>query len=102
MVTIPSPTLAIMVGSPAPPTRRSILALTVTLALIFSSMPFLATAETTGVSITFGFTLICTASSTSRPAKSIAAERSNGSGICARCAAIRASTTLSTLPPARK
>ena len=77
------------------------LARTVTRALIFSSMPFMATAETIGVSMTLGLTLICTASSTSRPARSMAAERSNGRGICARCAAIRASTTLSTLPPAR-
>ena len=94
-------TRAMIVGSPAPPTRRSIFARTVTRALIRSSMPFFATADTTGVSMTFGLTLICTASSTSRPARSMAADRSKGRGIAARCAAIRASTTRSTLPPAR-
>ena len=40
------------------------------------SMPFFATAATIGVSMTRGLTLICTACSTSRPAKSIAAARS--------------------------
>ena len=52
------------------------LARTVTRALTFSSMPFLATAEITGVSMTRGLTLICTASSTLRPARSMAAARS--------------------------
>lgn len=61
----------------------------------------LAMAAMTGVSMTFGLTLICTASSTLRPARSMAAARSNSSGMSARCAAIRESTTRSTLPPAR-
>ena len=101
VVTMPSPTRAMMVSSPAPPTRRSMLARTVTLALLFSSMPLMAMAETTGVSMTLGLTLICTASSTLRPARSMAAARSKVSGILARSAAIRALTTRSTLPPAR-
>ena len=77
------------------------LARTVTRALTFSSMPFLATAEMTGVSMTRGLTLTCTASSTLRPARSMAAARSKDNSICARWAAMRASTTRSTLPPAR-
>ena len=90
-----------IVASPAPPTRRSILARTVTRARTLSSIPFFATAEIIGVSITLGLTDICTASNTSRPARSIAAERSNVKGIDARSAAINASTTRSTSPPAR-
>ena len=101
VVTIPSPTRAMMVASPAPPTKRSILARTVTRARTFSSIPFLATAEIIGVSITFGLTDICTASNTSRPAKSMAAERSKVNSIVARSAAINASTTRSTSPPAK-
>ncbi len=62
VVTIPSPTRAIIVASPAPPTRRSILARTVTRARTLSSIPFFATAEIIGVSITLGLTDICTAS----------------------------------------
>jgi len=76
-------------------------ALTVTLAFALSSIPSFATAAIIGVSITFGLTLILTASRTSRPAKSIAAARSNESGIPALSAAIQASITLSTFPPAR-
>ena len=57
VVTIPSPTLAIIVSSPAPPTSLSILALTVTLALAITSIPSLDTAAIKGVSITFGLTL---------------------------------------------
>ncbi len=101
VVTIPSPTRARIVSSPAPPTSRSILARTVTRALALTSMPFLATATTIGVSITRGFTLTWTACSTSRPARSIAAARSNPKSIPARWAAIKAFTTRSTLPPAR-
>ena len=69
--TIPSPTRARMVSSPAPPTSWRILARTVTRALVINWIPSLATAVTAGVSITFGLTDICTASNTSRPAKSI-------------------------------
>lgn len=42
--------------------------------------PILATAEINGVSMTFGLTLICTASRTSRPARSMAAARSKVRG----------------------
>ena len=93
--TMPSPTRAITVAS------RSMLARTVTRALTRNSIPFFATAPTTGVSMTFGLTLICTASSTSRPARSMAQARSKVRLMAARCAAIRASMTRSTLPPAR-
>jgi len=101
VVTIPSPTLAIIVSSPAPPTSLSILALTVTLAFTITSIPFLATADILGVSITLGFTLTWTASNTFLPAKSIAAALSNTKGILALCAAIKASTSVFTLPPAK-
>ena len=70
--TIPSPTRASTVSSPAPPTKRLILARTVTRALAINWIPSLATAVTGGVLITFGFTLICTASNTSLPARSTA------------------------------
>ena len=100
VVTIPSPTLAITVASPAPPTNWLILVLTVTLALTNSSIPSLATAEILGVSITLGLTLILTASKTSRPARSIAAAISNGMFIPALLDAISALTTASTWPPA--
>ena len=101
VVTMPSPTRASTVCSPAPPTNWSMLARTVTRANAFISTPFLATPATLGVSMTFGLTDICTASSTLRPARSIAAAISNVRGICARCALISALTTRSTLPPAR-
>ena len=71
--TVPSPTRAMIVSSPAPPTRRSRLARTVTRATAITWMPSLATAATRGVWITLGLTLTCTASSTSRPARSMAA-----------------------------
>ena len=81
---------------------------TVTRAFTLSWMPFLATASIvcrplvgSGQSMTFGLTLVCTASSTLRPARSMAAARLYESGMSARLAAIRARTTLGTLPPAR-
>ena len=77
------------------------LARTVTRALARSSMPFLAMAAMTGVSMTFGLTDIFTASSTLRPARSMALDCSKVSWIWALWAAISASTTRSTLPPAR-
>jgi hypothetical protein len=77
-LTEPSPTRAMMVSSPAPPTSRSMLARTVTRATAMTWMPSLATAAIRGVSITFGLTLTCTASSTSRPARSIAVARFHG------------------------
>ena len=46
---------------------------TVTRAMAISWMPSLAMAATLGVLITFGFTETFTASSTSRPARSMAA-----------------------------
>ena len=70
--TIPSPTRASTVSSPAPPTNCLILARTVTRALAISWIPSFATAATGGVLMTFGLTDICTASNTSRPARSIA------------------------------
>ena len=72
VLTIPSPTRARIVSSPAPPTSRLMLARTVTRASARSWIPSLAIAATLGVVITFGFTLTCTASNTSRPARSIA------------------------------
>ena len=71
-VTIPYPTLANMVSSPAPPTSCCKFALMVTLAFTTSCIPSMATAATDGVLITFGLTEICTASKTSLPAKSMA------------------------------
>ena len=67
--TIPSPTRARIVSSPAPPTRRLMFARTVTRAWAMSWMPSFAMAATLGVLITLGFTETCTASNTSRPAK---------------------------------
>ena len=98
---MPSPTLASTVASPAPPTNLSIFALTVTLAIVFNWIPSFATAATVGVSITFGITDILTASSTSLPARSIAAALSNGKCMFALSAEINAATTFLTLPPAR-
>ena len=98
---MPSPTLAIIVSSPAPPINLSMFALTVTLALTMTSIPFIATAAMFGVSITFGLTETCTASKTFLPAKSIAAALSNSNSISALCAAINAFTKVFTLPPAR-
>ncbi|CZR93969.1 hypothetical protein CDFC105_33146 [Clostridioides difficile] len=90
-----------IVSSPAPPTSLAMLARTVIRAFALTSIAFIATPAINGVSITFGLTDICTASNTSLPAKSMAAPRSNGKSISARCAAMFASTTRSTLPPAR-
>ena len=107
-LTMPSPTRAMIVSSVAPPTRRSRLVRTVTFALTLSWMPFLATPSMlfrpelgSGHGMTLGLTLVCTASSTLRPARSIAAARLYDSGMSARLAAISARTTLGTLPPAR-
>ncbi len=99
--TIPSPTRARIVSSPAPPTRRWMLARTVTRAVAISWMPSFATAATLGVWITFGFTETCTASSTSRPARSMAAARLKSRSMFALSALMSAFTTLPTLPPAR-
>ena len=99
--TIPSPTRASTVSSPAPPTNCLILARTVTRALAISWIPSLATAATGGVLITFGLTDIWTASATLRPAKSIAAAMRKSSAIFAFWAEMSAVTTLGTLPPAR-
>ncbi len=99
--TIPSPTRASTVSSPAPPTSCLMLARTVTRALAMSWMPSLATAATGGVLITLGLTDICTASNTSRPARSIAVAILKSSTMLAFCADTRACTTFETLPPAR-
>jgi len=101
VLTMPSPTRAMIVSSPAPPTSRSMLVRTVTRETTMSWMPSLATAATRGVSITLGMTDIFTASSTSRPARSMAAARLKGMGMLALSAEIMAVTTLMTLPPAR-
>ena len=108
MVTMPSPTRAMIVSSVAPPIRRGRYERTVTRARALSWMPSCATASTVarpccglGQSITFGFTEVCTASRMSRPARSIAHAVSHGRSIFARSAAIRALTTRGTLPRAR-
>ena len=101
VLTMPSPTRAMIVSSPAPPTSRSMLVRTVTRATAMSWMPSLATAAIRGVSMTLGMTDIFTASSTSRPARSMAAARLNGMAMLALSAAIIALTTRTTLPPAR-
>ena len=99
---MPSPTRAMMVSSPAPPTSRSMLVRTVTRETAMSWMPSLATAAMRGVSITLGITDIFTAASTSRPARSMAAARLKGITMFALSAEIMALTTLTTFPPARK
>ena len=101
VVTMPSPTRARMVSSPAPPTRRSMLARRVMRLTATSWMPSAAMAATLGVWMTFGLTLILTASSTSRPARSMAAARAKSSVMPALSALMRALTTVETLPPAR-
>jgi hypothetical protein len=101
VLTMPSPTRAMTVSSPAPPTSRSMLVRTVTRETAISWMPSLATAAIFGVSITLGMTDIFTASSTSRPARSMAAARLKGNAILALSAEIMALTTLTTFPPAR-
>ena len=98
--TMPSPTRASTVSSPAPPTNWRMLALTVTRALAMSWMPSFATAVTGGVSMTFGLTDICTASNTSRPARSIPVAIWNESSMLAFDADTNAWTTFSTCPPA--
>src|SRR5690606_41083733 len=65
-------------------------------------MPSFATAATGGVLITRGFTDNCTASNTSRPAKSIAVANLKSNGMLALSAEINALITLLTLPPAKK
>ena len=107
-VMIPSPTRAMIVSSVAPPMSCEMLVRTVTRARIFSSTPFLATADSvdlplilSGQSMTFGLTLVWTASRTSRPARSMAQARSKSRSMSARCAAISARVTRGTSPPAR-
>ena len=99
--TMPSPTRASTVSSPAPPTNWRMLARTVTRALAMSWMPSLATAVTGGVSITLGLTDICTASNTSRPARSMAVAIWKGNSMRAFEADTKACTTFSTCPPAK-
>ena len=100
--TIPSPTRARIVSSPAPPTNCLMFARTVTRALAMSWIPSFATAVTGGVSITRGLTDICTASNTSRPARSMAVAIWKVNAIFALLALTRACTTRSICPPARK
>ena len=77
------------------------LARTVTRARASSWMPSFAIAATLGVVITFGFTLTCTASSTSRPARSMAVACLKVSSMPALSAEMSALTTRLTLPPER-
>ena len=106
---MPSPTRAMTVSSVAPPINCSRFVRTVTRARIRSSTPFLAMALSvvlplrrgSGQSITLGWTLVRTASITSRPARSMAAARSKSRSMSARCAAMIAWITFITLPPAR-
>ena len=97
-----------IVSSVAPPTRLWMLVRTVTRALTFNWMPSWATPSmllrpmaALGTSITFGFTLVCTASRMSRPARSMAVAVFHGSSMFALLAAIMALTTRWTSPPAR-
>ena len=112
VVTMPSPTRAMMVSSVAPPTKRSRLVRTVTRALAFTTMPSLATPSMVarpeaglGQSMTLGLTEVFTASSTVLPvplvARSMAQARSNSRWMPALRAAMSACTTMSMLPPAR-
>jgi hypothetical protein len=78
------------------------LARTVTRATASSWMPSFAIAATFGVVITLGLTLTCTASKTSRPARSMAVAFWKVSGMPALSAEMRASMTRFTLPPERK
>jgi len=71
LVTMPSPTRAMIVSSVAPPTKRSRFVRTVTRAFTFTPMPSFATPSMVvrplaafGQSITFGLMLVLTASST--------------------------------------
>jgi hypothetical protein len=101
VLTMPSPTRAMIVSSPAPPTRRSMFVRTVTRETAISWIPSFATAAIRAVSMTFGITDIFTASSTSRPARSIAAARLKGISMLALSAEMSALTTRTTFPPAR-
>ena len=112
VVTMPSPTRAMMVSSVAPPTKRSRFVRTVTRAFTFTAMPSLATAsivtlpeEAAGQSMTLGFTEVRTASSTVLPvpfvARSMAHARSKSKWMPAFFAAMSARATSSMLPPAR-
>ncbi len=100
-VTIPSPTRANTVSSPAPPTNCLMLARTVTRARVINCIPSFATAVTGGDSITFGLTESCTASNTSRPARSIAVAALKSNSMFALSALMSARTTLLMLPPAK-
>jgi hypothetical protein len=77
------------------------LARTVTRAMAMSWMPSRAMAATRGVAMTLGFTETCTASKTSRPARSMAAACWKERSMLALSAEMRARTTRSTRPPAR-
>lgn len=77
------------------------LARTVTLALAMSWIPFLATADTGGVLMTFGLTDIWTASNTFRPARSMADAILKSRLMLAFCADTSAWMTFGTLPFAR-
>ena len=112
VVTMPSPTRAMMVSSWAPPTKRSRLVRTVTRALTLTWMPSFATASMVvrplaglGQSITFGLTDVSTASSTDlfvpRVAMSIAQARFQSRCRPAFWAAMSACTVWTMLPPAR-
>ena len=74
---------------------------TVTREMTSTWMPSFATPPIFGEVMTFGMTVICTASSTLRPARSIEAARSKSRGMRALAAEIKAFTTFSTWPPAR-
>ena len=102
VVTMPSPTRAMMVSSVAPPTKRSRLVRTVTRALALMTMPSLATASMVvlpevgaGQSMTLGLTEVLTASSTVLPvplvARSMAQARSKSRWMPALRAAMSAS-----------
>ena len=106
--TMPSPTRAMIVSSPAPPTRRAMFVRTVTRALARTWMPSFATAATSllplagsGQSMTFGVTLVRTASRTSRPARSMPVAVWKSRPRLALSAEMIALTTRGTLPPAR-
>ena len=108
VLTMPSPTRAMIVSSVAPPTSCCRFVRTVTRARARTWMPSFATAAMevlsfrgSGQSMTFGFTLVWMASRTSRPARSIAAAVGKSSLIRARSAAMSERTTEVTLPPAR-
>ena len=107
-LTMPSPTRAMIVSSVAPPISCFRLARTVTRALTFNWTPFWAMPSSVsrprfreGQSITLGLTLVCTASSTLRPARSMAAASLKSRSSLALRAAISARITSGTLPPAR-